>query len=119
MTLRDDMGKVSDNSIILNARATQIESLLEDILGVLRRHLQRGRFRVFLYGSWASLSARPTSDVDIAIMGTEPVRDTIFMKIRQELENLSKLRSIDIVDLNKADREFREAVLQASEELFL
>lgn len=112
------MGKVS-GEVILNTKKKEIAPLLEEILGVLRRYLEKGRYRIFLYGSWASLQARPTSDLDIAVLGSKPIDDMIFLKIKEELDNLPTLRTVDIVDLGRAEKVFRDNVLGDSEELSL
>jgi len=112
------MGKVSAETIQIT-KEKEITPLIEEILAVLRRQLKKNHYRVFLFGSWASLNARTTSDIDIAILGTAPINDITFLNIREEIDNLPTLRGIDIVDLSKADKEFRDAVLEESEELFL
>jgi predicted nucleotidyltransferase len=104
---------------VLRTKVKEINPLIAQILAILKRYLKNDRYRVFLYGSWASMHARPTSDIDIAILGMRPVTDAVFLKIREEIDNLPTLRSIDIVDLSRADRNFRDAVLRESEELCL
>jgi len=112
------MGKGLSETILLT-KEREINPLIKEIIAILGRHLEAERYRVFLYGSWASMNARPTSDIDIAVLGEGPIDEMVFLRVREEIDNLPTLRSIDIVDLAKADREFRDAVLRESEELFL
>ncbi len=112
------MGRVTTETI-LSTREREITPLIKEVLAILRGHPETERCRVFLYGSWVSMNARPTSDVDIAVLGKGPIDEMVFLKIREEVDSLPTLRAIDIVDLGRADKEFRERILRESEELFL
>ena len=66
---------------------------------------------IYLFGSWARGDATRTSDIDIAI---EPFADLprgALARLRECLEESHIPYHIDIVDLRKADPEFRHRVL--------
>lgn len=99
---------------IQDIRATKINSLLADIVKVIRKYLS-DEHKVLLFGSWATMEAVPTSDVDIAIAGKDRVDDFIMVKIKEEIEQLPTLRSIDIIDFNRLDKSLQEKILKDSE----
>ncbi len=87
------------------------EEIIQEALGIIRRHLPDRRLQVFLFGSWAKGSAEPTSDIDLAILGPQPIDDMLLLRLREEISGIPTLRRIDVVDLNNADERFREEVL--------
>ncbi len=87
------------------------EEIIQEALGIIRRHLPDRGLKVFLFGSWAKGSAEPTSDIDIAILGPLPIDDLLLLRIREEINGLPTLRRIDVVDLNNTDERFRDDVL--------
>ena len=87
------------------------EAIIQEALDIIRRHLPDPGLKVFLFGSWAKGSAEPTSDIDIAILGPQPIDDMLLLRLREEINGIPTLRRIDVVDLNNADERFREEVL--------
>jgi predicted nucleotidyltransferase len=80
-------------------------------------YLDLSRYRVFLFGSEASGTAAPGSDVDVGIWGPEPVEGAALARILEELENLRTLRLFDLVDFARTDETFRSVALRGSEPL--
>ncbi len=87
------------------------EEIIQEALDIIRRHLPDKELKVFLFGSWAKGSAEPTSDIDIAILGPQPIDDLLLLRIREEINGIPTLRRIDVVDLNNTDERFRDDVL--------
>ena len=80
------------------------------------RHIVLGRLRgldatVFLFGSFASGTARRFSDVDVAIDHTQPLPRGLLAEVREALEESHVPFSVDVVDLAEAEPRFRERVL--------
>ena len=67
-------------------------------------------FEVLLFGSWAEGTARPRSDVDIAIDGTTPVDPKHLAEIRDACDRMATLFTIDLVNLAQTSLQFREGV---------
>jgi predicted nucleotidyltransferase len=84
---------------------------------VVGRHLDPQAYRFFLFGSEAEGTARPGSDVDVGILGPEPVPPRIMQAIRAELERLRTLRPFDVVDFRRVDERFRAVTLRKVEPL--
>ena len=87
------------------------EAVLQEVVRIIRRHLPES-YRVFLFGSWAKGNALPTSDLDVAILGAEPVPWELMAKILHAKDEIPTLRSIDLVDLASKGQVFRDGVLQ-------
>ena len=99
------------------APALSRAALRAGIRGALSKHLDLTRCRVFLFGSEASGTAAPGSDVDVGIWGPEPIAGAILARIQEELDSLRTLRLFDVVDFARADETFRSVALRGSEPL--
>lgn len=87
------------------------ETVLKKASEIIRRHLSE-EFRILIFGSWARGEAMETSDLDIGILGKEKAPWDDMVRIRQEMDELPTLRSIDVVDLNSVEENFRNNVLK-------
>lgn len=67
--------------------------------------------RVYLFGSWATGRATPSSDVDIAILPEKPLPTGLLSDIRFELEESPLLLTVDLIDLSQTTQTFRQRVL--------
>jgi predicted nucleotidyltransferase len=85
--------------------------ILKKIVKIIRENLSED-YKILLFGSWAKGSALDTSDIDIGILGEKKVPFRIMAKIFNEAEEISTLRSIDIVDLMAKDKEYKKNVLK-------
>lgn len=88
------------------------EKLKEDILSVVARHLDLGKYKVFIFGSRATGGGSDRSDIDIGIEGNSPVSTEIMSRIRDELESLPTIYTIDVVDLAYVSNDFRRIALE-------
>ena len=74
---------------------------------VIRRHLPDPAYRVFLFGSRATGSARERSDIDIGIERPAPVPRAALAAIHDELEEAPTLYTVDVVDFARMPEKFR------------
>lgn len=88
----------------------EIKYILDMITTAIRKHVPK-EYSILLFGSWAQSDASPTSDIDIAIHGSQSIDAVVMAMIREDIEDLPTLRKIDIVDLHAADEKFRERIL--------
>lgn len=65
---------------------------------VILQHLDTSRFGVFLFGSQASGKARRRSDIDIGIIGPEPVSPSLLSQLQDIFEESDLLYTVDLVD---------------------
>jgi len=83
---------------------------LERVREVVRRALGPHRAEVYLFGSWARGTQRPTSDIDLAIQTPEPLPPGVLAAVREALEESTVPYRVDVVDLAETDLAFRERV---------
>lgn len=75
-----------------------IPEVIEKVSHICKRN---GVRRLDLFGSFATGTASPTSDIDFVVYGCEDV-----LKLERELEEIETLRKIDIFDFDSIQNEF-------------
>ena len=90
--------------------------VIQKVIKIIRKYLPE-EYKILLFGSWARGDALETSDIDIGILGKTEASWDIILKIKQEVDDISTLRKIDIVDLNSKESEFKENVLKYAKTL--
>ena len=94
----------------------KVESIVLKIQSIVADQVE-GDYKLFLFGSRANGKSMERSDIDIAIMTNEKMDASILAKIREEIENISTLLTIDFVDLSRVDDDFRNHVLETGSRL--
>ena len=74
-------------------------------------------YKLFIFGSEASGTADRRSDIDIGILGPQPVPGAVMQQIREDLETLRTLRPFDVVDFSRLDESFKAEALEHAERL--
>ena len=87
------------------------DKIIKETVQIVRENLSDD-YKIFLFGSWAKNNALETSDIDIGILGKERVKWSLMAKILEKTESIPTLRSIDVVDLNSVDKNFKNDVLK-------
>jgi predicted nucleotidyltransferase len=87
------------------------QDIIQKVIAIIQKHLSRGAYSFSLFGSHARGDNYAGSDIDIGILGKNPVPYEIMTRIIEEKDELLTLRKIDIVDLQSVDAPFRENVL--------
>jgi len=85
---------------------------LDEVRRLVTRGLQGYRARLFLFGSWATGNAGPTSDIDVAVMPIDPIPREVLSDIREALEESLVVCPVDLVDLSEASDDFRQRILR-------
>ena len=70
-----------------------------------------------LYGSHAKGNALDTSDVDVAIDAGNRLPFEIMLKIKEDIDAIPTLRSIDIVDYNDIGTALKNSIIKNSKEI--
>ena len=78
----------------------------------LARHVLGTDIEVIWFGSWPKGTARPHSDVDIAIAGAEAFPPERLAELRALTDNMATLHEIDLVDLHTVGETFRDEILR-------
>ncbi len=93
------------------------EKLAKEILEITGKYLDLDSYKVFFFGSRVAGSGNERSDIDIGIEGPAPVPSDVLSEIKQEIENLPTLYTIEIVDFKQVSEDFREVAFQNIEDL--
>lgn len=91
---------------------TQRERSLEQVRRIVLDRLRGRRARVYLFGSTATATARPSSDVDVAVEPLAPLPPRVLADLREALDESTVPYDVDLIDLSAASPEFRERVRQ-------
>ena len=75
---------------------------------IVLKHIPKDNFAVFLFGSRAVGNAKPLSDIDIGILGTEPLPTLIKEDLESDLEESIVPYKIDLIDFYKVDKYFKK-----------
>lgn len=90
----------------------QQEPLQREITAIVGQYLDLQSYRLFFFGSRVIGLADDSSDIDVGIQGAQPVARRVMRSIKEALEELPTLYSIDVVDFCSVTAEFREVALQ-------
>lgn len=89
--------------------------LRNEILEILGRHLNLSQYKVFYFGSRVTGRASDRADIDLGIKGDQPIPIEILGQLREEIENLPTLYSVDLVDFSSVSDNFREVAMKKVE----
>lgn len=67
---------------------------------------------LYLFGSWAREQEYPSSDIDLGIMYDQPLPKGTLTRLRLAFEESTIPFHVEIVDLTKADRDFRNKIIK-------
>lgn len=87
------------------------EKYVEIAREVVLKNIDKDRYFVFLFGSRASKFFNFDSDIDIGIIGEQPLGE-FYYKIINELENSIIPYNTEIVDFSLVSEEFKNMVLK-------
>ena len=75
-----------------------ISTLIAQVTAICKRN---GAKRLDLFGSFATGTATPTSDIDFVVYGCSDI-----LKLEKDLESIDTLRKIDIFDFDSIHNEY-------------
>lgn len=78
---------------------------------IVLKHIPKDNFAVFLFGSRAVGNAKPLSDIDIGILGLEPLPTIIKVDLESDLEESIVPYKIDLIDFYQVDKDFKKEAL--------
>ncbi len=92
------------------------EEILADATNIIAKYLPDAR--IFLFGSRAKGDARETSDFDIAVDAGSKISLGVIARIKDEIDELRTLKSIDIIDLNRVNPEFKTIIRKSGVNIY-
>ncbi|MBD3366439.1 hypothetical protein GF360_03840 [candidate division WWE3 bacterium] len=84
------------------------KAVFKEISKIVKKHLPKGDYSVFVFGSRATNTSREYSDIDVGIEGDEklPLSTIGFMK--EDLEKSSIPYTVDVVDFSRVSAHFKD-----------
>ena len=82
---------------------------LETVQDILLKHLPAG-VRVWVFGSRANWTTKDASDLDLALEGKGQLNHKMLGTLKDAFENSALPYAVDVVDLNRIGRSFKESV---------
>jgi predicted nucleotidyltransferase len=93
---------------ISHLKALSADEILAEVADIIARFLPDAR--ILLFGSRARGDAEQTSDFDFAVDAGSKIPLDVITRIKDEIEELHTLKSIDIVDLNRVNPAFKTII---------
>jgi predicted nucleotidyltransferase len=78
---------------------------------IVLKHIPTDNFAVFLFGSRAVGNNKPLSDIDVGILGLEPLPMLIKADLETALEESIVPYKIDLIDFYQVDKAFKKEAL--------
>lgn len=78
--------------------------------GLLHTHVPHAE--IWAFGSRVRGNAKPTSDLDLAIVGDQPVDQKVLWKLREAFDESTLPIKIDIVDYAQTGESFRNIIAE-------
>lgn len=92
------------------------DEILADATNIIAKYLPDAR--IFLFGSRAKGDARETSDFDIAVDAGSKISLGVIARIKDEIDELRTLKSIDIIDLNRVNPKFKTIIRKSGVNIY-
>lgn len=68
--------------------------------------------KLFIFGSFAQLKNKSTSDLDIGVCWVSKRDPLLFNQLYLDIQELPTIRKIDLVDMSQVDESFRQEALE-------
>lgn len=98
--------------LLLSPREQQV---LDSVVEILKKRLQPNR--IILFGSRAKGKSHLGSDFDLAVDQDQPEL-IMERQIREDIDQVSGLYSVDVVYLNSVDAEFKNIILKTGKTIY-
>lgn len=90
----------------------KIQEIEQRCADIIKSYLPNEKWHIWLFGSQAKGTASSRSDVDIAICGDTEVPWDIMSRIRDKINEIRTLRSIDLLDIHCVDSSLSEQIFR-------
>lgn len=87
------------------------EKLKEQLRGIVSKRLGSD-VKMFFFGSRVNGTAGDRSDIDFGIDAGRPIDEKTLLEIREAVENIPVLYTIDVVDFSRVSSIFREVAMK-------
>ena len=101
---------------ITHLKPLSADEILAEVAGIVASYLPDAQ--IFLFGSRAKGDARETSDFDIAVDAGSKISLGVIARIKDEIDELRTLKSIDIIDLNRVNPKFKTIIRKSGVNIY-
>lgn len=91
------------------------DNLRRQILQIADKYLNLNKYKIFFFGSRVDGGENERSDIDLGIEGPERLPAKIFLGIKDEIESIPILYTIDLVDFKRVSPDFRQVAMRSVE----
>lgn len=84
------------------------KELIQAVWHIFKKHFNTVDCRLYLFGSRASGTANEHSDFDFIIQSGKGLRQPSLLEFKREIDEISTLYSIDVVDWSQAAPDFQK-----------
>ncbi len=96
----------------MNIKYIDKKHLADEILRIVGESLDLEKYKVFFFGSRVSGKNDEHSDVDVGILGDEKISAKAMEEIREKIENLPTLYTIEMVDFFDVSEDFKKVAME-------
>lgn len=82
------------------------------IIDIISRYLDISKTKVFIFGSRATDTNRPFSDIDVGLIPQNPIENEKYFSIIDDLDNSDIPYRVELVDFTKVDEKFKQVALK-------
>ncbi|GGB36086.1 nucleotidyltransferase domain-containing protein [Virgibacillus dakarensis] len=79
------------------------DQTLMHLKNIINTTLKDTPANVYLFGSWARMEEKRTSDIDVALQSQEEIPTIKLVELRERIEESTLPYRVDLVDLSKAN----------------
>lgn len=91
--------------------------LKKEIKTIVGKWLDLNKYKLFFFGGSVIGKGSDRSDIDIGIVGPRVIKASVLTDIQDQIERLSTLYKIEIVDFKQVDEKFKRVALQKIENI--
>jgi len=89
-----------------------IKRYLSEIRQIIDKEMQNENVAIALFGSFATGTQQPASDIDIALIPKGKLNKSKVADLREKLTELTVPYSVDLVDFDQVSEQFKKIALQ-------
>ncbi len=89
-----------------------IQKLRRELRSIVAQHLDLDQYQLIFFGSRVAGRGGPRSDIDVGILGPKPIPLGVMRAMREAVEDVPTLYTIDLVDFTRASDQFRRVALE-------
>ncbi len=109
------IGKIIDRTIVFDGDKdimdSKVEYIIQKIVSVIVE--KADPVRIILFGSRAKGNANKGSDIDIALEDEKALTFREMRKMKELIDDVSGLYSVDIIVLSKVDDTFKDSIKES------